>query len=164
MAYLPRIDAVRENSRGNRQSRLCFCLLEFVTQGGFALLAALFLVSHGPPLNAQPAAINRVLELDGNASFVELPPNIFNSLDDATVEAWVRWDSLRGFARVFNYGQRRRDLSLAVLNQQDLWFVIVDSRSNENREVIIPHLVKPRTWCHVAAVSGKQGMRVTKRA
>ena len=41
-------------------------------------------------VEAQPASItNRVLELDGNGSYVELPPNIFNDLDEATIQAWI---------------------------------------------------------------------------
>ncbi len=31
-------------------------------------------------LHAQPSATNRVLELDGKRSYVELPPNIFTTL------------------------------------------------------------------------------------
>ncbi len=72
---------------------------------GFRLLGALLLLLSIWGLRAQPAANNqprttnneptpnRVLDLDGNGSYVELPPNIFNDLDEATVEAWVRWDT-----------------------------------------------------------------------
>ncbi|MSU36744.1 MAG: hypothetical protein EXS36_16930 [Pedosphaera sp.] len=45
-------------------------------------------------LHAQPAATNHVLELDGKDSYVELPPNVFNGLTEATVEAWVKWKSI----------------------------------------------------------------------
>jgi hypothetical protein len=40
-------------------------------------------------VNSWPAAENRVLELDGNGSYVELPPNIFKDLEAAaeTLEA-----------------------------------------------------------------------------
>src|SRR5262245_13158297 len=65
------------------------------------------------PVFAQPASPNRVLELDGAGSYVELPANIFNDLTEATVEVWVRWDDLGGTAkRVFNYGDALRDMSL----------------------------------------------------
>ncbi len=44
---------------------------------------------------------------------MELPPNIFNDFDEATVEAWVRFDDLSGREkRVFNYGDARMDMSL----------------------------------------------------
>ena len=35
----------------------------------------------------------RVLEFDGTNSYVELPPDIFNGLEEATVEGWVKWES-----------------------------------------------------------------------
>ena len=46
-----------------------------------------------PPsrVHVQPAAANRVLELSGGMnSYVELPPNIFNHLDEAAAEAWAK--------------------------------------------------------------------------
>ena len=51
--------------------------------GLFAQLATL----HAQPstLNSQPASINHVLDLDGNGSYVELPPHIFDELTEATV-------------------------------------------------------------------------------
>jgi hypothetical protein len=42
-------------------------------------------------LPAQPASTNRVLELDGNGSYVQLPDNIFHDFTEGTVEAWVNW-------------------------------------------------------------------------
>ena len=71
----------------------------------------------GLSLHAQPATTNRVLELDGTGSYVELPPNSFNNLSQATIEAWMRWDDLSGEAkRAFNYGDARRDMSISSLD------------------------------------------------
>jgi hypothetical protein len=40
-------------------------------------------------LHAQPSSpTNHILELDGTNSFIELPPNIFSNLTEATVEGW----------------------------------------------------------------------------
>jgi hypothetical protein len=39
---------------------------------------------------------NLVLSLNGdgtNSGYVNLPPEIFNDLDEATVEGWVKWAS-----------------------------------------------------------------------
>ena len=44
-------------------------------------ILALLLVSQAAILPAQPASTNRVLDLDGKGSYVELAPNIFNNLD-----------------------------------------------------------------------------------
>src|SRR6185369_491835 len=107
------------------------------------------------------SAQNRALELDGTNSFVELPPNIFNDLTEATVEMWVKWERLDGpgWKRAFSYGAAERDMSIATLNADSLWFVIVDPQSGL-RSVTVPSLLRPGEWCHVAATSGNGGMRV----
>ena len=51
-----------------------------------AVIANLLLLAVAPHLHAQ----NRVLELDGNGSYVELPPNIFNDLDNGLVEEMAK--------------------------------------------------------------------------
>src|SRR6185369_302287 len=51
------------------------------------------------------AGINRVLQLDGTNSYVELPPNIFNGLTQATVEACVLWERFGENSRVFDFGK-----------------------------------------------------------
>ncbi len=59
---------------------------------------------------AQPApspAANRVLELDGTNSAVELPPNIFSGLDQATIETWVKFRDLSN-SRFYSYGASSR--------------------------------------------------------
>src|SRR5262245_19565881 len=84
------------------------------------LIAGVGLLGQLSTLYAQPAAAsntNYVLELDGTGGYVELPPNIFNDLTEATVEAWVRWDEFGAvFKRVFNYGDARHDLSITSLD------------------------------------------------
>ena len=110
-----------------------------------------------PP--AQPVATNHVLELDGG--YVELPPNIFNDLTQATVEAWVRWDDFSGeFKRVFNYGDALRDFSItSLINAPSLWFVVGDAQQ-QLHQILIPNLLRAQQWCHVAAVSGPGGMKL----
>jgi signal transduction histidine kinase/DNA-binding response OmpR family regulator/ligand-binding sensor domain-containing protein len=109
--------------------------------------------------------VNHVLELDGTGGYVELPPNIFNNLTQATVEAWVKWDDLNnpgnGFKRFFNYGDALHDMSLGVYpgETNSLWFVIVDSQSGIH-DFEVPGLLHPHQWCHVAGVSGPGGMRL----
>ena len=92
---------------------------------------------------------------------MELPPNIFNDLDEATVEAWVRWDDFTGeFKRVFNYGDARQDLTIgSQRDSQTLWFVVADSQ-RQLHEITVPNLLRTQQWCHVAGVSGKGGMKL----
>jgi PAS domain S-box-containing protein len=130
---------------------------QFVT--AICLFVALF--AQPSTLNAQPASsTNHVLELDGTGGYVELPPNIFNDLDEATVEAWVRFDDLSGREmRVFNYGDALRDMSLmtgyyadntalAFVVAPDLHFIRADG------------VLRPKQWFHLAGVSGKGGMKL----
>src|SRR5882724_2489054 len=127
---------------------------------------------HGlEPLHAQPTnragdqtsqlPNNSVLQLDGNNSYIDLPPNIFNDLDEATIEAWVKWQRVGavGWNRVFNYGSAGHDLTIGTSGSNSLWFVVVDPKQGL-QQVTIPGVVKIDEWIHVAAVSGKGGMRV----
>jgi len=39
---------------------------------------------------APPTATNHVLDLDDHGSYLELPPHLFDTFSNATVEAWVK--------------------------------------------------------------------------
>src|SRR5438552_5670199 len=106
-------------------------------------------------------AQNKVLSLDGTGGYVELPPNIFNDLEEATIEAWVRWDDFSGAPqRVFNYGDARRDFTIGSTDSRPtLWFVVGDAQQ-QLHEIAVPNLLRTQQWCHVAAVSGKSGMKL----
>jgi len=45
------------------------------------------------------SAQNRVLQLDGNGDYVELPSDIFNDLANATAEGWVKWGDFRWYSQ-----------------------------------------------------------------
>lgn len=54
---------------------------------------------------AVPAfAQNRVLWLDGDSSYLQLPAGIFDDLHQATVEAWVNWQDRARFSQWFAFG------------------------------------------------------------
>ncbi|MCW5554051.1 MAG: response regulator [Verrucomicrobiae bacterium] len=108
-----------------------------------------------------PLATGNVLALDGQDSYVELPPNIFNDLEESTIEAWVRWDRLGGpgWNRVFNYGSAMRDLTLGTLGSGGLWFVVGDPALGL-QNVTVSNVLQTGEWVHVAGVSGKGGMRL----
>src|SRR5207248_11313219 len=76
------------------------------------------------------APAESAVSLDGTDSYVELPPNIFDNLDEATIGGWVKWDRLgRRPERFFNYGTGADDLSITTLwrDARALTFVIVDA-------------------------------------
>src|SRR6185436_17716165 len=49
---------------------------------------------------------NRVLQLDGKDSYVQLPSDVFNELTEATVEGWVKWVRFGTWTRFFDFGER----------------------------------------------------------
>src|SRR5262249_24409856 len=59
-----------------------------------------------------PAVANHVLDLDGDGSYVELPPNIFANLTQATVEVWAKWDAFQNHSRVFEFGAAMHSMCL----------------------------------------------------
>jgi hypothetical protein len=54
------------------------------------------------PLTA--VQFNGRLTLDGQGSYVELPPGLISNLSDATFEAWVTWRGGDAWARIFDFG------------------------------------------------------------
>ncbi|MBI3414119.1 MAG: response regulator [Verrucomicrobia bacterium] len=105
-------------------------------------------------------AQNRVLELDGKDSYVELPPNIFNGLDEATVEGWMKWQSLEYYSRFFDLGTNWQTMAVTISGSTtqldfELW-----APANFQHIVRAPSMVRPGEWCHIAAVSGKGGMKL----
>jgi hypothetical protein len=49
-------------------------------------------------------AQNQVLKLDGKDGYVQLPGNIFGQLEEATVEAWVKWEDWAPYSQWFAFG------------------------------------------------------------
>ncbi len=110
-------------------------------------------------------AQNRVLELDGNGSYVELPPNIFRNLTEATVEVWARWDRLNSYSRVFEFGATWQSMSL--FNQgvtSDLRFNLYPQVAKDNPALMFTAradgVLRSNEWIHIAAVSGPGGMKL----
>ena len=133
----------------------------------FADVACLLLfLSLAAPLHAQPAAINRVLALDGKESYVELPPNVFTNLTEATVEVWAKWDSFLMHSRIFEFGAPRQSMILFnSLRKSDLQFALnpqQDASRNPSAQNLIGvnDLLRTSEWIHVAALSGPGGMKL----
>ena len=80
---------------------------------GVVFAGLLLLTSLSPRAHAQPAPPNRVLELDGHGSYVELPPNIFKDLEEATVNGWEKWE---GDVRSVLFSTRQASRSSVLLS------------------------------------------------
>jgi signal transduction histidine kinase/DNA-binding response OmpR family regulator/ligand-binding sensor domain-containing protein len=132
---------------------------------GAGLFAVLLFLLLTPRIYAQTSAATRhVLELDGTGGYVELPPNIFNNLDEATVETWVRWDDFTlDPKRIFNYGEAYHDMSIGTPGDSNtLWFVVAGPAGTlaDLHQIHAPNLLVAGEWVHVAGVSGKAGMKL----
>ncbi|MBI2924385.1 MAG: response regulator [Verrucomicrobia bacterium] len=125
------------------------------------LLAALLLALQASNLRAQPASPNRVLDLDGKTGYVELPPNIFNDLDEATVEAWVKWRSLptNSWSRFFSYGEQFHDTGIEASADGGLHVFISEGRQRV-MSVRVAGTIQTNAWYHLAVASGHDGMKV----
>jgi len=126
------------------------------------LLAAVLI--SGLAIASSPAQ-NRVLELDGNGSYVELPNNIFQNLTEATVEVWAKWERFNSYARVFEFGASWQ--SMSVFNHgvtSDLRFNLYPQRAQNNPALMYTArtngVLRANEWIHIAAVSGPGGMRL----
>ena len=125
------------------------------------VISLLLLLSLPSTLNSQPApqlSTNRVLDLDGTNSFLELPPNIFDTLTQATVEGWVKWGSLSRTDRFFDLGDRNREMY--VRPQGALLTFLLSAPNGERHRIAVPDLLRSNEWCHIAAVSGFGGARL----
>lgn len=117
----------------------------------------------GPGARLQP-----VVQLDGNDSYVELPPNIFRKLPESTVEAWIRCAGLQpeGEARFFEVGDGALGRFYSI--SPGLWgadarsavlFTIVGPKGWKFHNAWAKNAIQPGRWFHLAAVSGSGGMR-----
>jgi len=117
------------------------------------------------PDRGPPSSANQVLRLDGATGYVELPPGVLDHLDEATFEAWIKWEGMFDtFAGVFAYGERERDTGLAIFPGArgigDLaWFVRDENGGNHSLNAV-PGLIKSGSWFHVAGVTSRTGMRL----
>src|SRR4051794_14892132 len=123
------------------------------------LLAGVGLLAQIQTLHAQPAIADRVLELDGDGSYVELPGNLLANLKEVTVEGWVNWASFRNASRFFDFGGG--PLQLNVQNRgttSTLWFETPEG--NTYRGVALPDLLHTNDWFHIAAVRSAAGLQL----
>ena len=101
------------------------------------------------------------LHLTTTGSYLELPPDIFNELTEATVECRVKWNGFQNrYQRIFNYGRTGHDFALTTLTStKKLWFAIGDPATGL-QVVEMPEELRAGEWYHIAAVAGRGGMRL----
>jgi len=106
-------------------------------------------------------AENRVLQLDGQGDYIQLPDNIFNNLDEATIEGWVKWEHFGYFSQPFGFGNGEKWRVMVVNNSLDhpdlQYFFYIDMKLYL---INVPGILQLNQWCHIAAVSGRNGMKL----
>jgi signal transduction histidine kinase/CheY-like chemotaxis protein/ligand-binding sensor domain-containing protein len=112
------------------------------------------------PTSPESFVQESVLDLDGTDSFVELPPEIFNNLTNATVEAWVKWRRLDGIRRFFNYGGYTRDFSIGAGQYGVGALTFGVSNDDQFFPLSVPGLIRADEWNHVAVTAGSGGMQI----
>jgi signal transduction histidine kinase/ligand-binding sensor domain-containing protein len=113
----------------------------------------------GSILLSQPAPVNRVLELDGNGSYLELPSHIFDSLDDATIEGWVMWKSFGAYSRFFDFGSSQRQIGVAEIERHGLRFGFGGTAAPPGA-LNASGVLRTNEWIHIATVIGSRGMKL----
>ncbi len=106
-------------------------------------------------------ASNYVLELDGDGDYVQLPDHAFDELTEATVEGWVRWESLGSWTYFFAFGNQRQLMGISqVRKSANLQFAIDTGATvrGKNR-VVLRDFLQVGPWYHLAIVSGPGGMK-----
>ncbi len=108
------------------------------------------------------AAPNQALRFDGRPGYVELPPGVFNDLSAATLEFWVRLDRFnrRAPQRLYHYGNPRQHLSVGLVDGDTLWYAVTTFGRHSTNLCHFPRAMQTNRWTHVAAVSGRGGMRL----
>jgi signal transduction histidine kinase/ligand-binding sensor domain-containing protein/DNA-binding response OmpR family regulator len=110
-------------------------------------------------------ATNGVLQLDGKASYMELPSEIFTGWSEATVECWVKWEALQetvarapmGYSHVFDFRGSGGVLWMFSPTPGDLTFSVFEGPGA--KQVTVNGVLHNNDWHHVAAASGPPGMK-----
>jgi signal transduction histidine kinase/CheY-like chemotaxis protein/streptogramin lyase len=105
-------------------------------------------------------AVNQVLVLDGDEAHLELPQNMFDGMEAATVELWLRFDATGHYATAWSFGQPWQTMCLSTFSTTtSLQFFIYD-RHRDLHRITLPSVIVVGEWFHVAAVSGPGGMKL----
>jgi hypothetical protein len=97
------------------------------------------------------AAENRVLELDGNESWVELPADLLKNVKkELTVEGWIRWERLGYFSRFFDFGPQKALAISQVEDSTSLGVRLHEAGLPLPRFLRVPSLLSTNQWYHLA--------------
>ena len=114
-----------------------------------------------PNGSQKPETTNRVLHLEGNNSFVELPASLLTGAQEVTFEAWLKWNKFGNHPTAFDFGEDSRSLVFAIGNQsQESFLFLSEGNPIDQSWVDAPGPIELHQWHHIAAVAGTNGMRL----
>ena len=119
----------------------------------FGLLAGVVLLAQLAILHAQPATTpaNRVLELDGNDSWVELPADLLKDVKkELTVEGWIRWQKLGNWSRFFDFGPANKSLAVFQFANSPGLGAVIHQTTVAIQNVRVWNVLRTNQWYHLA--------------
>ena len=113
-------------------------------------------------VQAADTAPNRVLRLDGAGDYVQLPSGIFDDLEQATIEAWVKWDDFSWYEPWISYGLKANRQILEINHEWRFLRpqLIIFNRDQGSHWARTDANLSPGQWLHMAGVTGPGGMRL----
>lgn len=121
-------------------------------------LSVLFVVVWPKPTAGEEPLLMNVLSFDGNSGYVELPQNLFDRLNEGTIEVWVKWQSFRNWSRVIDFGHEENAFVVQNDKKSDtINFSIWDEGGHRHR-IQAKKRVRKGVWHHLAMVFGRSGM------
>jgi hypothetical protein len=107
-------------------------------------------------LGDQP--VEKALVLNGGG-YAQLPRDLCYGLSEATVECWVKWEYLQKWSCVFGFGKEGAFVNICNERSGNLIYRIYD-RNERSHTIKLRNYIKLGRWYHIAAVSGRGGMRL----
>ena len=91
---------------------------------------------------------------------MELPANAFNSLTEATVEGWVKWERFGNDSRFFDFGEARHAMTVNNSRMSNSLRLEIWSPQGQAHMFTPPNALKLRQWYHIAVVTGPDGAKL----
>lgn len=110
------------------------------------------------------AAQNRVLDLNGQGSYVELPSKLFTT-NIITVEGWIKWRSFRHYSRMVEFVDEPVEVSISNHGRASGFLAITPIRNSAGaitgyKDHALLNGLRTNEWCHIAAVSASNSVKL----
>jgi len=104
---------------------------------------------------------HRVLDLDGNESYVQLPSNLFTNRT-VTWEGWVKWRNFTTYSRVFDFSDTPVQVALGSYdNNNSLLLQTWKSPGfDDHKDRTFRGILTTNDWYHLATVIGPESIKL----